>query len=531
MKRYGMLALGLAGALLLTQCKEKEASGPKGGGLAEPVFPQDPFPSGYGWLTIDTTLLQSDQGKEARTHGYDIFAGLMSASGESHFPWLWQTWNTATQAYAMPGSTSDYSSSGTKSQELNFVSAQARLKGTLDATIAPLGSQVVKPNPIFVSPENACQELGESAGCTVPANGLRLQDNGDVLIAGVIYNGPAYNHIRNNHLYNFDSVTKNFTSTARTTIPVFPDSAIVLKPMLWPVSAKQVTPLPIFPADCYYGDCAQLKRTAGYLGPENTLLWDEAVAIHPPGLDVATESGTVPVKYLFGVEGPYPTQTYDSARLVALDKFFYFQVDSATWASFNDVDRAIIQQSAYWIYGKPFEVGDYLALVAMHVMTREISGTDQGILDWTFQSFWWDYTQDRFKGQNGKSFNEGQSEIATKHGLSDGPFDYYVQTSTYGMGDPKTWPIAYNVYIELAAAHPIQTNCRSCHMRGGMPHTNVQAQALGLDTLNPVNLAQYVNSLEPSSLARFKTWSDTVFSGQVTTDFQWALPDRVNPQE
>lgn len=92
------------------------------------------------------------------------------------------------------------------------------------------------------------------------------------------------------------------------------------------------------------------------------------------------------MRFLYGVFHPNramlgPT-LYDGADVVGLDRFYSKTYAKSELDSLSACDRALLDASAYWTYNREFQAGDSLALVAMHIMTREQPG-------WTFQSAWW----------------------------------------------------------------------------------------------------------------------------------------------
>ncbi len=55
---------------------------------------------------------------------------------------------------------------------------------------------------------------------------------------------------------------------------------------------------------------------------------------------------------------------------------------------FSDADKAILNAASYWLYNEPFGPGDYVATVAMHIMTKEVP-------TWTLQNVWWSAAPDK----------------------------------------------------------------------------------------------------------------------------------------
>ncbi|HAP59548.1 MAG TPA: hypothetical protein DCR93_08620, partial [Cytophagales bacterium] len=440
------------------------------------------------------------KGGTQRDHGWKLFAGLMTKpalEANKGLPWIYLTWPTATQAFTKVenpsglGSAleSNFASAGTKAQELNFLET---------SNFSPRDSINTTP-PTYVIPSISCKLSGQKENCDTlgrGGNGKIFQNNGDVLIAGVVYDKSSYDWIRNKGLYDFEVLKKMLVDSTNAGkempyIPPFPETSIVLKPMLWPVKASGYTPLPIFQAPCYdNSNCPPIDTMVNkYIGPEIKTLWNQAVAITTS--TPVEETTSVPFLYDVYTDSSKKTSihsTFDNAPVVSIDEFFSFHITKDIWDNMDCVDKAIINQSSNWIYNEDFNAGDYLVLVAMHIITKELDNGN----DWTFQSVWWDngtggtYPRDYMGGPS----KEVLETVAAK-GVDTTAMRNYQLISTYGQtvreqrsdnfspgqkaGD---WPVAYNPYIELAAAHPIETNCRNCHIRGAFPHSTTQSNAL-----------------------------------------------------
>lgn len=352
--------------------------------------------------------------------------------------------------------------------------------------------------PVYAIPDPVAKKYAGSS-CILPASGTskirtlasgtQFQNNGDVMIAGVIYNDAAFQWIRSNQLYQ--------TATLQGMVPPpdqikqmaqMPSGSIVLKPMLWPVKQAGYTALPVW--DDLKSDFGQ------YSGFEIQSQWPRAVAVTAQS---KSEIAVVDVSFLHGVtmdDKPLGPNTYKQARTVGIEQFYHFKPDLST---LDTCDQALLDASAYYAYGKMFEQGDYLVLVAMHIMTKEQP-------DWTFQSVWW---SDR--AGTGPYAADRPSIPAAK-----GPWQNYLMTSTYGWRDvaqPINWPIAYNPYIELAADHPIKTNCMNCHHRAAWPE-------------GPSN-GSYLRDGGPTALQAFKYQNQPIFKGSIGVDSLWSIADRV----
>jgi hypothetical protein len=144
-------------------------------------------------------------------------------------------------------------------------------------------------------------------------------------------------------------------------------------------------------------------------------------------------------------------------------------------------------------------------LIAMHIMTKEQPS-------WTFQSVYWSDHPNEGPNAANRPIIPGAT----------GPWRNYLMASTYGIpepsggGRPPVGGVHYNPYIELAAGHPVATNCMNCHMRGAFLPTGSPGLATYLTTANtddpgPIGI---LNQRNP------------IFQNLVMTDFQWSLPFR-----
>src|SRR5262249_23376101 len=132
-----------------------------------------------------------------------------------------------------------------------------------------------------------------------------------------------------------------------------------------------------------------VKRCEVYAGFEsyhhNGKLWKRAVALNA-GLELQPETADasylgnatapVPLASRFGLDcKPLATDsaaiTYRNAPTVPLDRFYTVRFTEQQLAAMDPCDRALLDQSAYWSYGRRFESGDALAMIAMHIMTKE----------------------------------------------------------------------------------------------------------------------------------------------------------------
>ena len=446
-----------------------------------------PFPSGYDFPADPAKLQDFIKKRDTaalRRHGWYLWAGV-NQPGRDGWP-IWRSWYIPTQAFyerrPRPG---------------KGEAAQPSPGMSLSAINKKNNPPILLPIPVYLIPDQI-RKRHEAAlkGITnwqaIP-DGENFQNNGDLMLVTEPYSEPAFEHIRDEHLYQISKL-QALLNQGKTDVPQFPRRSIVLKHMYWPVKKEGFTALPVV-------DMANYDKPANpdttYVGFENKDRWPQAVAIDPKR-DTIPPGETADVTYLYDVQQPTsPPQPlgpneYKKARVVPLKDFYYKKLSKAEYDALSTYDRVLIDLSFYWVHQKPFEDGDYLVAVASHVVTKEIP-------QWTLQTFWWhdkpddgDYAKDRPDIPRAK-----------------GPWRHYLMTAEDGVTakpDGKSLPIAYNPYIELAS-HPVVTNCRNCHIRAAWPN------------------GQYIQDPGPDALADISP-NDAIFKGKLRADFLWTVPDR-----
>jgi hypothetical protein len=468
-----------------------------------------------------------------RLHGWCLFAGLNQIF-KPNGPLHWQTWPTSTQAFPYqynPWKGTNGAPLPQRPSPLNARNlAHARVGGANainnPAPKYPINAAVAEKYP-------ACRE-----SMKIPAHpdwyqltdGVHMQSNGDIMVAGVIYNPAAIRNILGTNLYNAVTLNNQLPKEKNSppnAIPDFPTSSIALKPMFWPVQKGGFTALPIWDWDAHKPGSPADGKYAGY---EMQSLWNRAVAI----TDLPNPKVPPIIRYLYGVYdsdaknqiGPvtYNNTTQISPpafQVVSVNDFYHRQLNAADLSALSTCDRALLDASAYWAYNRAFQPGDYIVLVAMHIMTKEQQ-------DWTFQSLW--YHPDADQSDTCRYCKSRPTNLADK------TFRHYLLTTTYGTtqqegndnyySPPNTkpgapiWPVAYNPYIELAASHPITTNCMNCHHRAawppflpGKPDEGRQSSYLQESPPNPNPLEVFQEN-------------NSIFNGLLTLDSMWGVSDR-----
>lgn len=501
--------------------------------------PTAQFPPGFDYPQSASTIqswVKPGGGDRMRFHAYCLFAGLNNVASGASAP-FWARWGTSTQAFPYQYN-SWKKSSGAKAHTARPAALNA--KNRANAKVGGVGA-INNRAPIYgVNPAIVANPRYKSCLLPIPdtspqlyelKDGEHFQSNGDIMVATVAYNQAALDTIARNRLFDaatLDAKLPAQPSSPSTSIASFPATSIVLKVMQWPVAGggptwSSVTALPVWDWDAHPPGSPADGRYAGY---EIQSLWTQAAAISS-GLGASAEAARVQrVQFLYGVldaDGkPLGPNTYD-APVVGLDRFYSKTYTDADLNALSDCDRAILDASAYWTYNREFRKGDSLVMVAMHMMTKEQS-------DWTFQSAWWHpdaqactrskrYCGDRPTAVPGGDTTYTNYMLTTTYGTTQqtGNQHYYAPPGTKG----PVWPVAYNPYIELAASHPITTNCMNCHHRAAWPPDTPQTKP---DAGRSSTYLQ-TSPPNPNPLEVFLS-NDAIFNGLLMLDSMWAVSDR-----
>lgn len=481
MKKTVLLAALAATLAAFTACKPD-----KGGVLTQGWPGYQSFPGGYGYM--DTTRLQgaldSVNIPEIRQHAWALFAGIMQPANDSVAWPTWYTWPNSAAAMEirqMFGANLGAAEGG-GSQPMSLI-AHNKLNTPIELDTLKI--------PYYPLPQDVVNAYKNKPGVLsgnfiIP--GKHFMDNGDILIATESLSLDGYEWIQDNRLYD-SSVVMNMY---RNHVPDLntPPTYIVTKHMYWPVLAGQLGVIPVWDEDYFP------YFYPGYAGYEK---WSRVVAVDPTNNTHATRTATV--TYLNGVYNFDTTAllgpiTYTNAVVHNISDFYYHQVTAADWAAFDDNDKAILNASSYWVYGRRFGVGDYLVTIAMHINTKELKS-------WTMQSAWWTDTP----GQGKYSNNQPSLPNAT------GPWRHYDMVQAYGVPVVNnSLERGTNPYIELVS-HPMNTNCNNCHIRAGYPSAGFMA-----------NGASYQNSGCKYLLEKLYPTTQCL-TYYTRTDFQWIIAD------
>jgi len=259
--------------------------------------------------------------------------------------------------------------------------------------------------------------------------GTRAQAVGTSLASFTLFNADLRNWVQSKKLY-LRSTLQDLNNTFGPQVPVdkraipdFPRTAVALKTVWWIVKRTGQTVMPIWDPDI------NSARPSG----NDISTWQRCVVIDP-------SRSTVPNSETAEVScNGRPTA---SAHTVALDSFYHFALTAdqiqqlRQIATIPNIDQA--------------EAGDFVALVAMHVTTKEIP-------DWVWATAWW---HDR--PNDGPFAADRPSQV-------QGVWRNYLMSEAYSMDTPKQSDdsphIAFNPWLEARFVDGTTSNCMTCHRR------------------------------------------------------------------
>jgi hypothetical protein len=403
-----------------------------------------------------------------RAHGWALFAGATRSSGAPDSLPIFHTWYTVEEAF-------DQAPGNVDCARRNPVVRLSLPTQLLMETPNPIGDALRKkgiepgvrfdPNP---------GSLRTSSGKL-----LDFTHDGVVAFSHVAFNQEMYDFIRSNKYYSKDELDNvAVAGEVRTPIKDPPLRSVSLKLSWWPISPTELTPMPVWDDDPRFAGDAK----------NPPITWKRVIVVDP------TNTHSAPASIRLG------DFDHESPALVSIDKLYAITV-SAEEADLANLDFRI-KSAATSVLGRPLQEGDYLALTAMHIATREFE-------PWVFTTYWW-----HDKPDDGPLAKDRPASIS-------GVWRNYIMDVSYNINNPKTEtgaaPVAYNPWLELFQAGGTRSQCMACHARAAYG-PGVRA------SFNPTNMA----TTDPNGFEASPTGAnDSVFQpGTVSLHRIWTIMTR-----
>jgi hypothetical protein len=422
------------------------------------VVPQ-PVPAGYDFPTDAATIngwVANANVTAIRDHGWKLWAGMTAKSGQLidgvDAP-VWETWLGTEDLFPQPSLTA--------------------------AAVTP--QALLRPRPrelrAFVSPLQFHHNpsLRAAAAAVAASSNIVSFNKFDPEAATFIVTpqpgpgGAMFQYNQGASLQNLNQAWPAGTSGQNRAINEFPIRAIETKPVFMLVKASGLTSQPLW------------QGPAGSTAPANPTpnTWTTCVLIDPNGSGNVRPATAAEIAAKVDV-GRNACRTYLYGPLSLL---YSFKLTAEEAASFRQAQ------------GGPAAAGDYAALVAMHVNTKEIPF-------WTWQTFWWQAGSDTPNGFPGSKSQQPATLTA--------PWNNYAMCTNYNQtvrpGDSRM-DVCFNPYLETSPGIPagLTSNCMSCH----------GTARLGDNENYPPNYNAPINF-----------FGDTTYFNTNTThtDFSWAIP-------
>ena len=371
-----------------------------------------------------------------RLHVWNVFAGMTQPTSNAKYA-IWETWYSEDE--------------------------------TFQTGPTPQG---IAPRRVFRHFKSPTQ-FQNAPGTAAP------QAAGSALLSFVLYNYPAYNHVRSNGLYS-SSTLQSLQQTgaldgkipANRTVPLFPANAVSLKTVWWPVAKDKATPMPVWDPQ------SNPQKPGGNPFTD----WARVVVIDPTNPNVPPNA-TANISF--------NGTSFPNSHVVGLEAFHYVVLDAQTVTDAMQHPR--IASAVQLALGRALQPGDYAVFVGTHLTTKEID-------DWVWATFWW------HDQPNSGPF------AADRPGVVKGVWRNYLMTTSYDLNLPHEQDnsphIAFNPYLEGAFRSGLASNCMNCHNRASFPNISFLPIHRGDPDLQ----------------------SDLAYApGRLRTDFLWSIPDNSSP--
>ena len=280
--------------------------------------------------------------------------------------------------------------------------------------------------------------------------GVSDRDTHD-LPASVLYNPEAHAHIIQRQ-YNTQKGVEALRDAGHTEIVSFPRDAVIVKAVWWPVLHDQLTPMPVWTNQRTFGpEPGQLPNDARRIPAsygKGFFRWRHIVAVDPTPDQVGdnTHCGDVPWNPL--EPGRWPTRsTGDPIRTLSVVPITTLHTRTVKHLAKTSRDKQLIDNIYYRLFGKAARDDDYLVLVGMHVITKELD-------DWVWATIWWSDTP------------KSPPPTLLEHPVwSNYNLEVTVHVPNMITTASQELPAVFNPWIEAALTRGVQSNCISCHQR------------------------------------------------------------------
>ncbi len=460
-----LTACGVALAMAATAPPAKPAPAAKAAPAAKPAakatppgaIKAEPIPPGYHFPTprkeIDAWVAANATAK-FRKHAWDVWAGMTAPSKHAPLP-IWETWYSENEIFVKPGSIKP-DAVRTEPKHPFAKPRQAGHVANPALATAASNEQVVAFNKF--DPESAKFLMASHPTPKGSANSYRYTQAADLTKLNGSW--PAATPVVNRAIIDF------------------PDRAVDLKPVMWLIKASGLTPFPLW------------QGTADTKNPQSAnptpSTWLTCVLIDPKGKGDLRPATPDEIKN--AVANPNLSCDAKKYLYAPLSMMYSFKMTAQEATDFNSAQGGTPLPQAV--------AGDFAALAAMHVTTKEI-------VNWTWQTFWWTGTK------NPPNSFPGSTDGMTAN--VKGPWRNYATCVAYSMvvpyNDKNGKPVVcFNPFLETSQVDGLNSNCMSCHGTARWPATN---KTFYPQTYLPNG---YIDFGDPA-------W----FGGQTRTDFAWAI--------
>ena len=480
----GLIFLLLAGTLI--SCGGSDGSGASVSSSTTSnasvlIIPED-IPPGFDYPGVQVALQAFADVyavEDMRTHSWNLWAGLTSPSsfsyGGSVLP-IWDTWCGTQEVFV----TQSCAILSVLSRGFEAPTQHTHLINQGIATQAT-NTQIVsfnKYNPTMASFLMHRQRLNSVD---------YIPTNGDSLVA-LNASWPS-----NTATANRSIVPAPYTPTNGN---IQGSAAIELKPVMTLIKAQGLTAMPLWrgPDDSWNpsNPTPETWKTCVLIDPSNqgsfsTNLVPYNPAIHPGEINRQNTDN--------GLRKQTPGCSSANYLYAPIGIIYTFALSADTAIAFNNAQ------------GGNAVAGDYAAVVAMHVSTKEIS-------NWTWQTFWW---QPGLDTPNGFPGNKLHMTDKVK-----GPWRNFAMCNAWSQTKgviSNQMNICFDPYLETSPGIPagITSNCVSCH---GLATVGV-AQA---NPIFPMSSLSYPMSYETPI-----DFNGAQFNAYTKLDFAWSIQNNASP--